>query len=150
MSSPPIFSGVWVTRSLVLCVCFVDRCLSFYPFSLGHCFVCSSSIYGLWITWGELRCSRRISISCTTSGTRRVTLATNSLISHEWRRDRIVIKTNVNCPFIYRNNPAAPAYGIYIYQLIRYSKACGSYQNFFDRVLLLTRKLLNHWTKGSY
>ena len=50
----------------------------------------------------------------------------------------------VNCPFIYRNIPAAPAYGIYIYQLIRYSKACGSYQNFFDRVLLLTRKLLNH------
>ena len=24
----------------------VDRCLSFYPFSFGHCFVCSSSIYG--------------------------------------------------------------------------------------------------------
>jgi hypothetical protein len=28
MSSPPIFSGVRVTRSLVLYVCFVDRCLS--------------------------------------------------------------------------------------------------------------------------
>ena len=26
---PPVFSGVRVTRSLVLCVCFVDRCLSF-------------------------------------------------------------------------------------------------------------------------
>ena len=31
-SSPPIFSWVRVTRSLVLCVCFVDRCLSFCPF----------------------------------------------------------------------------------------------------------------------
>ena len=31
-SSPPVFSGVRVTRSLVLCVCFVDRCLSFCPF----------------------------------------------------------------------------------------------------------------------
>ena len=42
----PVFSGVRVTRSLVLCVCFVDRCLSFYTFSFGHCVVCSSSIYG--------------------------------------------------------------------------------------------------------
>ena len=32
----PVFSGVGVTRSLVLCVCFVDRCLSFCPFSFGH------------------------------------------------------------------------------------------------------------------
>jgi hypothetical protein len=31
LSSPPIFSGVHVTRSLGLCVCFVDRCLSFCP-----------------------------------------------------------------------------------------------------------------------
>ena len=27
LRSPPIFSGVCVTRSLVLCVCFVDHCL---------------------------------------------------------------------------------------------------------------------------
>jgi hypothetical protein len=48
-SSPPVFSGVLVTRSLVLCVCFVDRCLSFCTFSFGHCVVCSSSIYGFWL-----------------------------------------------------------------------------------------------------
>jgi hypothetical protein len=29
MSSPPVFSGVRVTRFLVLCVCFVDRFLSY-------------------------------------------------------------------------------------------------------------------------
>jgi hypothetical protein len=29
----PGFSGVRVTHSLVLCVCFVDRCLSFCSFS---------------------------------------------------------------------------------------------------------------------
>ena len=29
LNSPPAFSGVCVIRSLVLCVCFVDRCLSF-------------------------------------------------------------------------------------------------------------------------
>ena len=48
LSSPPVFSVVRVTRSLVLCVCFVDRCLSFYAFSFGHCVVCPSSIYGFW------------------------------------------------------------------------------------------------------
>ena len=46
--SPPVFSGVHVTRSLVLCVCFVDRCVSFCTFSFGHCVVCSS-IYGFWL-----------------------------------------------------------------------------------------------------
>jgi hypothetical protein len=50
LSSPPVFSGVRVTRSLVLYVCFVDHCLSFCTFSFGHCVVCSSSIYGFWLT----------------------------------------------------------------------------------------------------
>ena len=34
-------SGVRVTRSSVLCICLVDRYLSFCPFSFGHCVVCS-------------------------------------------------------------------------------------------------------------
>ena len=34
LSSPPVFSGVRVTRSLVLWVCFVDRCLSFFSWPL--------------------------------------------------------------------------------------------------------------------
>ena len=42
----PGFSGGRVTRPLVLYVCFVDRCLSFCPFSFDHCVVCPSSIYG--------------------------------------------------------------------------------------------------------
>jgi hypothetical protein len=50
----------------------------------------------------------------------------------------------VNFPFICSNIPAAPAYGVYISRLlIRYSRVCGSYQDFLDRWLLLTRKLLN-------
>ena len=32
----------------------------------------------------------------------------------------------VNFPFICSNIPAVPAYGVYISQLIRYSRACGS------------------------
>ena len=34
MSSPPVFSEVRVTLSLVLCVCFVNRCLYFFLWSL--------------------------------------------------------------------------------------------------------------------
>ena len=48
LSLPPVFSGICATRSLVLYVCFVDRCLSFCPFSFGHCVLCSS-IYGFWL-----------------------------------------------------------------------------------------------------
>jgi hypothetical protein len=40
------FSGVRLTRSLVLCACFINRCLSFCNFSFGHFVVYSSSIYG--------------------------------------------------------------------------------------------------------
>jgi hypothetical protein len=47
LSSPPIFSWIRVTRSLVLCACFVDRCLSFCSFD--HCVVCSSTIYRFWL-----------------------------------------------------------------------------------------------------
>ena len=41
------------------------------------------------------------------------------------------------------NFPAAPTYGVYISQLIRYSRACGSYKDFLGRGLLLTRNLLS-------
>ena len=49
----------------------------------------------------------------------------------------------VNFPFICSNIPAASVYGVYISQMIQYSRACGSYQDFLDRWLLLTGKLLN-------
>ena len=44
LSSPPVFTGVRVTRSLVY-----NRCLSFCPFSFVHCVVCSSYIHGFWL-----------------------------------------------------------------------------------------------------
>ena len=67
LNSPPVFSSIRVTQSLVLYVYFVDRCLYsfFWPLcclffcllaivlsvllSFGHCVVCSSSIYGFWL-----------------------------------------------------------------------------------------------------
>jgi hypothetical protein len=30
-------------------VCFVEHCLSFCHFSFGHCVICPSSIYGIWL-----------------------------------------------------------------------------------------------------
>ena len=42
----------------------------------------------------------------------------------------------VNFPFICSNIPVAPAYGVYVSHLIRYSRACGSYQDYLDRGLL--------------
>ena len=49
----------------------------------------------------------------------------------------------VNFPFLSGNIPEAPAYGVYISQLIRYSRACDIYLDFIDRARLLTQKLLN-------
>ena len=43
LSSPLVFCGVHVIRSSVLCVCFVDRCLSFCNLSFGHRVVCHLS-----------------------------------------------------------------------------------------------------------
>jgi hypothetical protein len=49
----------------------------------------------------------------------------------------------VNFPIICSNIPAAPAYGVYISQMIRYSRSCNSDQDFLDRGLLPTRNVLN-------
>ena len=49
LSLPPVYSWIRATRSLVLCVCFLDRCLSLCSFSFGQCVVWSSSIYIFWL-----------------------------------------------------------------------------------------------------
>jgi hypothetical protein len=50
-------------------------------------------------TGGELRCSRRVSSSCSTSDTHRVNLVTNPVISHEWGKDREVFTTSGTYPW---------------------------------------------------
>ena len=47
----------------------------------------------------ELRCSGRVSSSCSTSGTRRVNLVTNPVISREWGKDREVFATSGTYPW---------------------------------------------------
>ena len=48
----------------------------------------------------------------------------------------------VNFPHLCSNIPSSPAYGVYISQLIRYSRACSVYDDFVARSRLLTLKLL--------
>ena len=47
-----------------------------------------------------------------------------------------------NFPFISSNIPASLARGVYISELIRYSRACTQDSDFLDRAQLLTQKLL--------
>ena len=49
-------------------------------------------------TGGELRCSGRVSSSCSTCGTRRVNLVRNLVISREWGKDREVFTTSGTYP----------------------------------------------------
>jgi hypothetical protein len=48
----------------------------------------------------------------------------------------------VNFPFLCSNIPLSPACGVYISQLIRYSRACFAYEDFSKRGKLLTKKLM--------
>jgi hypothetical protein len=58
-----------------------------------------------WVTWtplktgSEIRCSGRVSSSCSTSGTDRVNLVTNPVISREWGQDREVFTTSGTYPW---------------------------------------------------
>ena len=47
-----------------------------------------------------------------------------------------------NFPFLSSNIPSSPAYGVFISQLIRYSRACSSYECFILRARRLSNKLL--------
>ena len=50
-------------------------------------------------TGGELRCSERVSNFYSTSGTRRVNLVTNPVISHERGKDQEVLTTSGTYPW---------------------------------------------------
>ena len=49
----------------------------------------------------------------------------------------------VNFPFLSSNIPSAPAYDVYVSQLIRYARAYSNYQDFMERGKVLTTKLLS-------
>ena len=56
----------------------------------------------------------------------------------------------VNFPYMDSNIPSRPAYGVYISQLVRYSRACCEYGDFHFRHDLLVKRLLNQgYTKDK-
>ena len=48
----------------------------------------------------------------------------------------------VNFPFLDGDIPRSPPYGVYIFQLIRFARVCSSVDDFNNRNLFLTAKLL--------
>ena len=50
--------------------------------------------------------------------------------------------TIVTFPFLSSNSPSAPAYGVYVSQLMRYARACSNYQDLMERGKMLSTKLL--------
>ena len=55
----------------------------------------------------------------------------------------------VNFPHLSSNIPLSPAYGVYISQLIRYARACSTYEHFKYRGKILTDKLLSQGYQES-
>ena len=55
-----------------------------------------------------------------------------------YRRDEIV-----NFPFLDGDVPRSPSYGVYISQFIRFARVCSNVDEFNNRNLYLTVKLLN-------
>ena len=47
-----------------------------------------------------------------------------------------------NFPFLSSNIPSSPAYGVFISQLIRYARACSSYECFILRAMRISNQLL--------
>jgi hypothetical protein len=63
----------------------------------------------------ELKCSGRVSSSWSTSGTRRVNLVTNPVISHEWGKDREVFTRSGTYHLWYRYSIAVKVKSVVIY-----------------------------------
>ena len=56
----------------------------------------------------------------------------------------------VNFPLLSSNIPSATAYGVYVSQLIRYTRACSNYQDFMERGKVLTTRLLSQGYKKNW
>ena len=78
-----------------------------------------------------------------------VTLPWNKMISawnemlSLWNKGLTFFNFHItNFPLLSRNIPSSPAYGVFISHLIRYARACSSYECFILRAARLSFKLL--------
>jgi len=63
-------------------------------------------------------------------------------------RDRDLMVISFTSIYVYCNIPEVPSFGVYTSHLIRYFRACVSYQSgFLDNSFCLQG---SYWTKGSY
>ena len=51
----------------------------------------------------------------------------------------------VNFPFLDGDVPRSPSYGVYISQLIRFARVCSNIDDFNNRTLFMTAKLLKQY-----
>ena len=67
---------------------------------------------------------------------------TNVIVSSKicYKRDDFNFEI-VNFPFLDEDVPRSPSYGVYISQLIRFSRVCSNVDDFNNRNLFLTAKL---------
>jgi hypothetical protein len=118
---------VVAAQSVLFCA---GHCLSFCPFSFGHCNICTSSIYTsgypLWYFQTFL-------IYCFTSLNRRVTIVTNPLIRLEWRKTKLWLLGLGLCSLTPRSTT---------FQL--YSRSLVLYVCFVDHCYLFNRCLSPH------
>ena len=70
---------------------------------------------------------------------RKISPKTNNKNKHPKRDDSNFHITKL--PFLRSNIPSSPAYGVFISQLIRYARACSSYECFILRAVQLSSKL---------
>ena len=68
---------------------------------------------------------------------------TNGIVSSKFydKRDDCNFEIG-NFPFLDRDVPRSPSYGVYISQLIRFARVCSKVDDFNNRNLFLTAKLL--------
>ena len=55
----------------------------------------------------------------------------------------------VNFPHMDSNIPAAPTYGVFVSQLVRYARACSSCEDFIARTKLLITRLIDQGYSSS-
>ena len=68
---------------------------------------------------------------------------TNGIVSSKIYDKWVVFNFEiVNFPFLDRDVPRSPSYGVYISQLIRFARVCSNVEDFNNRNLFLTAKLL--------
>ena len=72
-------------------------------------------------------------------------LITNGIVSSQIydKRDDFNFEI-VKFPFLDGDVPGSPSYGVYISQLIRFARVCSNVDDFDNRNLFLTAKLLKH------